>query len=233
MTDHASRKLQTRETAGVVTEKQHLMEFTLKYRTFDRTNNLNDKLLKGTLTSEDMKEINDLDDLITKGMLVSESKINTRQNQYTLSPTLKKVILEVSLWKLIISELKNDVSKERQIQRIINQLEAPPLLERQLIQIAIIHLRLANKYFKQIQLDAKNHREKFLQHKADEEEIKGNTKHARYIRTLIFIEKQVKMHYTIRIFKTKNGQSNITYIDIQKDTSMDWNEIPKTLPQEE
>ena len=41
------------------------------------------------------------------------------------------------------------------------------------------------------------------------------------------------MHSTIREFKKKNGQSNITYIDIPKDTSMDWNYIPKTLPKEE
>ena len=41
------------------------------------------------------------------------------------------------------------------------------------------------------------------------------------------------MHSTIQKFKTKNGQSNITYIDIIKDTSMDWNDIPKTLPKEE
>ena len=41
------------------------------------------------------------------------------------------------------------------------------------------------------------------------------------------------MHSTIRKFKTRYGQSNITYIDIPKDTSMDWNEIPKKLPTEE
>ena len=41
------------------------------------------------------------------------------------------------------------------------------------------------------------------------------------------------MHSTIKRFKTKSGQSNITYIDIRKDTSMDKNAIPKTLPQEE
>ena len=50
---------------------------------------------------------------------------------------------------------------------------------------------------------------------------------------LIFIETQVEMHSTIRKFKTRHGQSNITYIDIPKDTSMDWNEIPKKLPKEE
>ena len=41
------------------------------------------------------------------------------------------------------------------------------------------------------------------------------------------------MHSTIKIFKIKNEQSNITYIDNSKDTSMDWNEIPNNLHQEE
>ena len=49
---------------------------------------------------------------------------------------------------------------------------------------------------------------------------------------LIFIETQVEIHSTIKKFKTRHGQSNITYIDIPKDTSMDWNEILKKLPQE-
>ena len=82
VTGHTSRKLQTRETAGVVTYKQHLMYFTTTNKIFDRTNNLNDKLSKDKLTSDDMKEINDLDELITKGMLASEEKIKKRQNHY-------------------------------------------------------------------------------------------------------------------------------------------------------
>ena len=41
------------------------------------------------------------------------------------------------------------------------------------------------------------------------------------------------MHSTIRKLKKRHEQSNITYIDIPKDTSIDWNEIPKKLPQEE
>ena len=85
---------------------------------------------------------------------------------------------------------------------------------------------------KQIQRDATHHREKYLQQKVDEEEIKGNIEHATYLIMLIFIVTQVEMHSTIRKFKTKNRQSNITYIDILKDTSMDWNDTPKTLPKE-
>ena len=50
---------------------------------------------------------------------------------------------------------------------------------------------------------------------------------------LIFIETQVEMHLTILKFRTRNRQSNITYIDTPKDTSIDWNEIPKIFPQEE
>ena len=53
-----------------------------------------------------MKEINDLDALITKGILASKKKIRKRQNQYPWSPTLEQAILEVSLWKLITSEIK-------------------------------------------------------------------------------------------------------------------------------
>ena len=65
-----------------------------------------------------------------------------------------------------------------------------------------------------------------LQQKANEEEIKENIKHARYLRMLIFIETQIKIHSNIKKIKTKNGQGNIIYIDISNDTTMDWNEIP-------
>ena len=107
------------------------------------------------------------------------------------------------MWKLVISELKNDVSKEIQVQRIIYQVEVPPLLERQSIKVAINNVRVAKKSLEQTQINATNHRETFLKHKADEEEIKGNTEHARCLRMLIFIETQMEMHSTIRKFKTK------------------------------
>ena len=95
------------------------------------------------------------------------------------------------------------------------------------------YLRLAKKSLKHIQTDATNHREKSLQQKSDEEEFKGNMEHSRYLRMLIFIETQVETLSIIRKFKKINGQSNITYIDIPKDTSMDWNAIPKKLQEEE
>ena len=233
VTDHTSRKLQTRDSAGVITYKDHLRDFTTTHKIFDRIDSIQSKIEKDILILDDMVEINDLDTLITRGMIASENKIKKRQNQYPWSPILDQAILSVSLWKLITSEIKNEVSKEMHIQRILRLLDTTPTIERHDIKIVIQNLRKAKTSLKQIQRDATHHREKYLQQKSDEEEIKGNIEHARYLRMLIFIETQVEMHSTIRKFKTKNGQSNITYIDIPKDTSMDWNEIPKTLPKEE
>ena len=68
---------------------------------------------------------------------------------------------------------------------------APPILKRQFIKIAITNLRQAKKSLTTIQIGAKNHREKFLQQRSDKEEIKGNMKHARYLRMSIFIETQI------------------------------------------
>ena len=90
-----------------------------------------------------MKEINDLDELIIKGMIVSENKIRKRQNLYPWSPILEQAILEVSLWKLITSEIKNGVSKEMQIQRILGQLDAPPPIKRHSIKVILNYLRIA------------------------------------------------------------------------------------------
>lgn len=76
--DYAARKLQTHETAGVVTYKQRLMDLTKQNDVFDRTNSLANKLSKDMLTQADMKKINDLDELLIKSMLVSERKIKKR-----------------------------------------------------------------------------------------------------------------------------------------------------------
>ena len=119
VTDHTSHKLQTRDSAGVVTYKEHLREFTTTHKIFDCIDAIKNKLEKDMLLIGDIKEINDLDALITKGMLASEKKIRKRQNQHPWSPTLEQAILEVSIWKLITSEIKNTVSKDMQIQRTI------------------------------------------------------------------------------------------------------------------
>lgn len=39
------------------------------------------------------------------------------------------------------------------------------------------------------------------------------------------------MHSTIKRYKTTSSQSNIAYINVPKDAQMNWDEIPKKLPQ--
>ena len=80
VTDHTSRKLQTRDSEGVITYKEHLRDFTTTHKIFDRIDAIQCKLEKDRLRIEDMKEINDLDTLITRGMITSENKIKKRQN---------------------------------------------------------------------------------------------------------------------------------------------------------
>ena len=54
VTDHTSRKLQTRDSAGVITYKEHLREFTTTHHIFARINNLKHKLLKGQLKLDEI-----------------------------------------------------------------------------------------------------------------------------------------------------------------------------------
>ena len=55
-----------------------------------------------------------------------------------------------------------------QIQRIIAQQEVPPSIERHSIKVVVTYLQLAKKSLKQIQIDATNHRDNFLQQKAND-----------------------------------------------------------------
>ena len=96
VTDHTSRKLQTRDSAGVITYIEHLRDFTTTHKIFDRIDTIQYKLVKDILGIEDIKEINDLITLITKGVIASKNKIRKRQNQYPWSPTLEQAILAVS-----------------------------------------------------------------------------------------------------------------------------------------
>lgn len=83
-----------------------------------------------------MKNTNDMDALITSGMLMSERKKKTRLNHCPWSPTLEATILEVNLWKIIISDIENDVSKKIQIQRIITKLNIKTPVDQKNLKVA-------------------------------------------------------------------------------------------------
>ena len=54
-----------------------------------------------------MSSINNLDETMIKGMLKAEQQIELTGNLHPWSPILTNTILELHLWKLIISEIKN------------------------------------------------------------------------------------------------------------------------------
>ena len=81
---------------------------------------------------------------------------------------------------------------------------------------------------RKVQIDTQYYWEKKFQHKSDDSKVEGNVKHARYLRMLTLIENKIEMHTAINTFKTSQSQSNITYIEVPKDKTMDWNNIPRS-----
>ena len=59
--------------------------------------------------------------MMTKGMLKAEQQIKLRSNFHPWSPTLENSILELHLWQLIISEIKNKTNKQTKIEMIIEK----------------------------------------------------------------------------------------------------------------
>ena len=54
-------------------------------------------------------------------MLQAEQHIKLRSNLHPWSPTLANAILELHLWKLIISEIRNKTNKQTKIEMIIEK----------------------------------------------------------------------------------------------------------------
>ena len=92
------------------------------------------------------------------------------------------------------------------------------------------HLQQEHKQLKDTRLKAHALQyEHLLQCKKDSD-ISDNTTHTQFLKTLIVIEKQRDNHKFIRSNYT--DKSGIKYIDIPKNHSIDWNNIPKNTSPE-
>ena len=89
---------------------------------------------------------------------------------------------------------------------------------------------MQKKNLKRIKKDATQIRENHLLHCADEAELEGNIVHSTFLRNLIAIEKQIKMHTSIRKYTSNKTKSNLKSILVPKDPTIKWNKIPKNLP---
>ena len=80
------------------------------------------KLNTNSITSNDFIKINELDNLLTSGMLKAERMIVRIWLQYPWSPALAISILQLSIWKLIKSELKTNTLRQTKLQQITTHL---------------------------------------------------------------------------------------------------------------
>ena len=90
----------------------------LKKLVLEKSTFLQTKLNTNSITSNDFKQINEIDALLTSGMLKAERMIVRAGLQYPWLPALAIVIPQLSIWKLIKSELKTKNSRETKLQQI-------------------------------------------------------------------------------------------------------------------
>ena len=118
----SSRTLQSTNTKSVVKYKQHLQNIVSNKLVLEKAKLLQAKLNTNSITSNDFKQINDLDNLLTLGMLKAERMIVRDGLQFPWSSTLAIAILQLSIWRLIKSELQTKTSRQTKLQQLTTRL---------------------------------------------------------------------------------------------------------------
>ena len=107
---------------------------------------------------------------------------------------------------------------------------SPPKLDTDDKKIINNKLKLASKNLTTIKRNASKYRQDHLQARAEEADHVGNDKLSYYIRRLIVIEQQVVVHKKIKQYTASVTHQSIKHLEIPKDSTIGWNNIPKTLP---
>ena len=169
-------------------------------------------------------------------MLKAENKLKYSSHSHPWSPSLAFGILEVRLWKLVTSSLYPLHHNTSRIEVVQARIKLLPVssphhpIEQKDKSIIKNNLKNANKNLKRIKKDATKIRENHLHHCADEAELEGNIVHATFLRNPIAIERQIKIHKSIRKYTSNKTKSNLKHIIVPKDSTIKWNKIPKNLP---
>ena len=119
--DPQTRRLLTTITKGVQKYKGYLFKYIKDNKLYERISILQTKLKDKSLTIKEMNNINNIDEMMTKGMLKAEQQIKIRGKLHPWSPTLTNAILELHIWKIIMSEIKNKTNKQTKIKMIIEK----------------------------------------------------------------------------------------------------------------
>ena len=82
------------------------------------------------------------------------------------------------------------------------------------------NLKTENENLKKIKKDATKIHESHLHHCVDEAELEGNLVHITFLRNLITIERQIKIHKETRKYTSNKTKSNLKYFLVPKDSTL-------------
>ena len=169
-------------------------------------------------------------------MIKVERMIKKYGPQFPWLPILAISIIKLAIWKLIKSALKN-TSRDTKIHQLTTRLHnldnsyTTNTINHERTNIKIINKHIINssKNLKQMQKKY----EDYFKEKVQEAKIDGNNKHFTYLSNLIFIEHQQHMHRRIKHYTNQSKSSGIKYLEIPIYTSIPWNSIPSSLPEDQ
>ena len=174
-------------------------------------------------------------------MLKAERMIVRDGLQFPWSPALAIAILQLSIWRLIKSELKTKTSRQTKLQQLTTRLHN---LDSQypcsLITYTTNNMKAINKKIKTfttnlktIKKNSRVLRDDFLKERIIEAKLDNNQKHVNYLSNLLIIEHQQQMHRSIKHHTKQKQSSGLKSIDIPLDSSIPWNSIPPSLSPEQ
>ena len=153
------------------------------------------EIRKNTLLNKYLTDINVLDDIITESMIHSEEKIKKSKFIHYWYPQLAVSILQVTLWEIYLSTVRNKKNKQHVIWKIVKKTNSfddqttPPNIDSNDKRHITYELKLALKNLKQIKRDETTTMKTHLISRSQEVDITENTKLSFFILRLITIEK--------------------------------------------
>ena len=120
--DNTSRPLKSSNTQSALNYKRHFRTYIDKRKIVKQATELQEKLTNKIISPNDHNTINKLDILLTTEMIKAEQMITKYDTQFPWSPILAKVVLNLSIWKLIKSESKTKTSRASKLQQLTSRL---------------------------------------------------------------------------------------------------------------
>ena len=202
------------------------MRLFLRHNVLKNINIIQTKIDDTSLHESDTIHVNKIDNIITQCMLKVKKKLKHSSHSRPWYSTLVFAILEVRLWKLITSSIYATHHNSSRIETIQAQMQLltvssrPHPIEQKNKSMIKNNLKTENENLKKIKKDATKIHESYLHHCVDEAELEGNLVHVTFLRNLITIERQIKIHKEIRKYTSNKTKRNFKSILVPKDSTL-------------